>query len=803
MKNFKMNKKFYLLGSISIVLLTSYYLIFSGRLNDVQLIRHIVFVALLLIIITLGVLLSKDIIQPLQQEVLFTKKLADGDFSDKITISRNDELGSLADNLNKITDIIKTKDKYLNLIPAPVVAMDTEFNILFINHEGAKIFNEKPETLIGKKCYNLFKTSHCNTSECRCFQAMNKDGIFVGETVAKLPSGDLPIQYTAASLKDENGKITGALEYVTNISGLKNVINEANLKVEYLNNIPTPVMVIDKEFNVQYMNTAGAHVVGQTAESVKGKKCFTLFDTEHCNTANCQLSKAMLQDRVCTDDTIANPVSGKIPIRYTGAPLKDNQGNIIGALEYVLDISKEVEITNGILNLATSAAEGLLEERADEEKFLGNYKRIIQAVNKTMDNIIYPLNIAAEYINKISIGDTPSKITDEYKGDFNKIKNNINALIDAINMIVDRARKISKGDLKVNIQKRSENDELMQSLSDMIENLNIISQKARLISDGDLSIKLDKRSENDELMQSLSDMVLQLQTIIQGIIDSANNIASASQQLSATSQQVSQGASEQAASTEQVSSSIEEMSANIQQNTGNAQETEKISSSASVKIKEGFKSSEISVSAMKEIAQKINIINDIAFQTNILALNAAVEAARAGEHGRGFAVVAAEVRKLAEKSKIAADQIDELSKNGVEISEKAGKQLADAVPEIGKTAQLIQEIAAASIEQNSGVAQISDAIQLLNQVTQQNAAGSEEMATSAEELSAQAEQLKSLVSFFRIDTKNNRDHFIITQKVKNKPTDDKNINTKIKKKNQGIDLNITENDSDINFESFG
>jgi methyl-accepting chemotaxis protein len=195
---------------------------------------------------------------------------------------------------------------------------------------------------------------------------------------------------------------------------------------------------------------------------------------------------------------------------------------------------------------------------------------------------------------------------------------------------------------------------------------------------------------------------------------------------------------------------MEEMAANIQQNTENAQQTEKIALNAAEAINKVNEASEQTLRYMQDIADKVSIIGEIARQTNILALNAAVEAARAGEHGKGFAVVAAEVRKLAERSQVSAVEIDSLTKNSVRATEESGKLLAAIAPEIGKTAKLVQEIAAASMEQNSGADQVNNAIQQLNQVTQQNAAASEEMATSSEELASQAQQLLEMISFFKL-----------------------------------------------------
>lgn len=276
---------------------------------------------------------------------------------------------------------------------------------------------------------------------------------------------------------------------------------------------------------------------------------------------------------------------------------------------------------------------------------------------------------------------------------------------------------------------------------------------AAKVAEGDLTATIDiyQKDEIGELADSLRNMITKIKDIVESIKSGADSISGAGNEVSSASQQLSQGANEQASAAEEVSSSMEQMAANIQQNTDNAQQTDKISLNVSQGVQKVGSAAKESLESIRNIADKINIINDIAFQTNILALNAAVEAARAGEHGRGFAVVAAEVRKLAERSKIAADEIVALASRSVDVTESASELMGGLIPEIEKTAKLVQEIAAASIEQSSGSDQINNAIQQLNLVTQQNAAASEELATSSEELSSQAEQLKDLISFFRVD----------------------------------------------------
>ncbi len=268
---------------------------------------------------------------------------------------------------------------------------------------------------------------------------------------------------------------------------------------------------------------------------------------------------------------------------------------------------------------------------------------------------------------------------------------------------------------------------------------------------GDLRVAIDVKTKDEtgQLLQAMKNMVDKLKGIVGDVKSASDNVASGSQQLSSSSEEMSQGATEQASSVEEVSSSMEQMTSNIKQNADNAQQTEKIAQKSANDAKEGGVAVEETVKAMKEIAGKISIIEEIARQTNLLALNAAIEAARAGEHGKGFAVVASEVRKLAERSQAAAGEISHLSTSSVQVAEMAGSMLAKLVPDIQRTAELVQEISGASNEQNSGAEQINKAIQQLDQVIQQNASASEEMASTAEELSSQAEHLQESIAFFK------------------------------------------------------
>lgn len=323
---------------------------------------------------------------------------------------------------------------------------------------------------------------------------------------------------------------------------------------------------------------------------------------------------------------------------------------------------------------------------------------------------------------------------------------------------------------------------------------------AKKMAKGELTAELNinQKDEVGMLAENLQIMGTRIREVISYVASTAENLASASLELSSTSQFVSQGASEQASAAEEVSAAIEEMAANIQQNKDNAKQTEQIASKAEIDILNGSEKVIRTVEAISEIADKISIIGDIAFQTNILALNAAVEAARAGEHGRGFGVVASEVGKLADRSKLAATEINKLTKTSVFNAEEAGKLMKEIVPDIKKTSRLIQEISAANLEQSAGADQINSAIQQLNMVTQQNAATSEELSTNAVELSAQAEQLQKIISFFKVGK---HDEEIKPQKKQNKQ---QSLGMAISpEKKRGVVIDLDEPDSpDDGFERF-
>ncbi len=570
----------------------------------------------------------------------------------------------------------------------------------------------------------------------------------------------------------------------------------------------------------------------------------------------------------------ANQIAGGDLSQEIHIRQKDEIGELADSFRNMQKTIRSVMDETNILIQAVR--DGRLQTRGNATSFAGTWQELVHGINSLIEAFVAPITITASYIERISKGDIPEKITDEYRGDFSHIRNNLNALIDSTHDVTRIAEDIAKGNLSADFKTRSEHDKLMRALMAMkqrirdvlketeaqiqavgsgilttrgnaasfegcwnelvvginnlieafvapitmtsanieriskgdipekisqvfkgdfnqirnslnllVDAMNDIIRLAEEMAKGNLTVEVKERSDKDTLMQALNSMIRKLNEIVISVRAAAKNVAAGSEELSSGSQEMSQGANEQEAAAEQTSASMEQMVSSIRLNADNAMQTEKIAIKSAEDAKKSGKAFRETIGAMKSIVKKTSVIEEIARQTNLLALNAAIEAARAGEYGRGFAVVASEVRKLAMKSQSAASEIGEISASSMEIAQNAGEMLENLVPDIQKTAELVQEISAASREQNAGVEQINKATQQLDQVIQQNVSTSEEMSSMSEELSGQAEELRHTIGFFKVSDMG--------------AAEDKSLRKKVRGRNAGVKkskIEVTENTED-------
>jgi methyl-accepting chemotaxis protein len=554
------------------------------------------------------------------------------------------------------------------------------------------------------------------------------------------------LEFLKKDLMDENAALKKKVSDLTNV----------------LDSLAAPVYVVDKDLMITYINEPALRALGYQRDEVLGKmSCGQISRTPLCGTSNCTLRNCMRTGETIIGETVAEARDGKkIPIQAACSPLMDKDSKAYGGIEVIIDQTREAKAKWETANILKSVAAPMFV--VDRDLVITSVNdAALRAMGYTREEVVGRMTCAqfsrtplcgtsnctlrnCMRTGEAIIGETVAETRDGRKVPIQA----------ACSPLLDEQGK-PYGGMEVIID-ISAVKRLQQEAEDqrayLEKQVRMLMEGMDRLSGGNLTTELQAERDDDigKLIAAYNKTVTVLKNVVMDVKMAANNVASGSEQLSAGAQQMSQGATEQAASTEEASSSVEEMNATIKQNADNSMQTEKIALKSASDAQESGKAVTDAVLAMRQIAQKISIIEEIARQTNLLALNAAIEAARAGEHGKGFAVVAAEVRKLAERSQTAAAEISHLSGSSVEVAERAGAMLGKLVPDIQKTAELVQEIAASSKEQAGGADQINGAIQQLNQVVQQNAGAAEEMSSTAEELASQADQLQTTIAFFKV-----------------------------------------------------
>jgi len=631
-----------------------------------------------------------------------------------------------------------------------VIEFSNDGEVITANENFLAVLGYRLEEIRGRHHRMFVEPAYADSVEYRDFWMKLNRGDYVADEFKRFGKGgrEIWIQASYNPIFDMNGKVMKVVKFATDITEEKLKAAENSGKFDAISRAQG-VIEFTVGGEVITANDNFLAVLGYHLDEIRGRHHRMFVEPAYADSVEYRDFWAKLNrgDYVADEFKRFGRGGKEVWIQASYNPIFDMNGKVKKVVKFATDVTDRVRAVNEIASALGHLSQGDIGQRL-HNAFIPALEKLRIDFNETMEK----LSATADVAKEIAEGNLTVKVQPQSDKDALGIA--FAKMIESLNGNADVAEAVASGDLSASAKRMSDKDRLGIAIENMLKNLAETAKIANSIADGDLTIDAQPRSENDVLGIALQTMVQRLKRVVVDATEAAQNVTQGSRQLSASAEELSQGATEQASATEEAASSMEEMASTVRQTAENANQTEKIAHQSAKDAEASGVAVSRSVEAMQTIAEKITIVQEIARQTDLLALNAAVEAARAGEHGKGFAVVASEVRKLAERSQQAAAEISSLSGHTLKIAQEAGSMLVKLVPDIKRTAQLVEEITAACREQEMGASQINSAIQQLDQVTQNNASASEQVSSTSQELASQAEQLQQTIAFFHIEAEN-------------------------------------------------